>query len=51
VALIRPFGPEYMGGTGDLGAKIDAEIVLTRLSVDEIGAKVRIPYHASRWTK
>ena len=46
-AFIRHFGPESMGGAGDIGAKIDAEVARTGLSVDEIGLKVRIPYHAS----
>ena len=50
-ALIRAFGPESMGGAGDFSAKIDAEVALTGLSADEIGAKVRISYHGSRWTK
>ena len=49
--IIRSFGPESMGGAGDIGAKIDAEIARTGLSADEIGHKVHISYHASRWTK
>ena len=49
--LIRNFGPESMGGLGDFGAKIDAEVALTGLSADEIGALVGISYHASRRTK
>ena len=40
--LIRFFGPESMGGIGDLGARIDAEVARTGLSADEIGPKVRI---------
>ena len=50
-ALIRGLGPESMGGTGDIGAKIDAEVTRTGLSDDEIGPKVYILYHASRRTK
>ena len=46
-AIIRLFGPESMGGAGDIGAEIDAEVARSGLSEDEIGAKVRIPYHAS----
>jgi hypothetical protein len=41
-ATIRTFGPESMGGTGDIGARIDAEIARTGLSDDEIGPKVHI---------
>ena len=40
-----------MGGPGDFEAKINAEVALTGLSKDEIGRKVNISYHASRWTK
>ena len=50
-AIIRLFGPEDIGGVGDIGAKIDAEVALTGLSPDEIGPKVHILYHAFRWTK
>ena len=52
-AIIRLFGPESMGGAGlrDIGADIDAEVAHSGLSEDEIGAKVHIPYHASRWIK
>ena len=39
-AIIRRYGPESMGGVGDLGAKIDAETVRTGLSDVEIGPKV-----------
>ena len=39
-AFIRQFGPESMGGTGDIGAKIDEEVARTGLSADEIGLKV-----------
>jgi hypothetical protein len=41
-ALIRGFGPESMGGFGDIGARIDAETTRTGLPVDEIGPKVHI---------
>jgi hypothetical protein len=50
-AYIRFSGPESIGGLGDIGAKIDAEVARTGLSADEIGLKVHISYHASRWTK
>ena len=50
-AFIRQFGPESMGGTGDIGAKIDAEVARTGLSANEIGFKVHISCHASRRTK
>ena len=50
-SVIRLFGPESMGGAGDIGAKIDAEVARTGLSDDEIGPKVHILYHASRRTK
>ena len=49
--LIRSYAPESMGGRGDIGAKIDAEVARTGLSADEIGPKVHISYHASRPTK
>jgi hypothetical protein len=41
-ATLRLFGPESMGGIGDIGAKIDAETARTGLSEDEIGFKVHI---------
>jgi hypothetical protein len=41
-AFIRCFGSESMGGVGDIGAKIDAEVARTGLSADEIGLKVLI---------
>jgi hypothetical protein len=41
-ATIRNFGPESMGGVGDISARADAETVRTELSDDEIGPKVRI---------
>ena len=51
-ATIRGFGPESIGGVGDIGAKIDAEVARTGLSADEIGPKVHISYYrASRRTK
>jgi hypothetical protein len=50
-AIIRGCGPESMGGTGDIGAKIDAEVARTGLSDDEIGPKVHISYHTSKRTK
>jgi hypothetical protein len=50
-ALIHIFGPESIGGPGDFKARIDAEVALTGLSEDEIGRKVNISYHASRFSK
>ena len=50
-AIIRFYGPESIGGVGDIRAKIDAEVARTGLSGNEIGPKVHIFYHASRWTK
>ena len=47
-AILRLFGPESMGGVGNIGAKIEAEVARTGLSVDEIGPKVHISYHSSR---
>jgi hypothetical protein len=41
-AIIRLFGPESIGGVGDMGAKIDAEVARTGLSVNEVGHKVCI---------
>ena len=41
-AIIRLFGPESIGGMGDMGARIDAEAARTGLTVDEIGDKVHI---------
>ena len=47
--IIRIFGPESLGGKGDIAAKIDAEVARTGLSDDEIGHKVYIiSHHASR---
>jgi len=39
-AIIRLFGPESMGGVGDFGARIDAEIARTGLPDDEVGHKI-----------
>ena len=39
-AIIRLFGPESIGGVGDIGAKTDAEVARTGLSADVIGPKV-----------
>ena len=50
-AILRLFGPESIGGVGDIAAKIEAEVARTGLSIDEIGPKVHISNHASRWTK
>ena len=50
-SFIHSFGPESMGGAGDIGAKIDAEAARTGLSADDIGPKVHISYHASRRNK
>jgi hypothetical protein len=44
-AILRVFGPETMGGIGDFGARIDAEIARTGLSDLEIGFKVHISIH------
>lgn len=41
-AMIRFFGPESIGGVGDIGARIDAEVARTGLSANEIGHKVHI---------
>ena len=41
-AVLRLCGPESMGGVGDIGARIDAEIARTGLSDEEIGDKVHI---------
>jgi hypothetical protein len=41
-AILRRFGPESMGGIGDLSAIIGAEIARTGLSDEEIGYKVHI---------
>jgi hypothetical protein len=41
------FAPESIGGIGDFGTKIDAEVARTGLSEDEIGAKVHFSYHTS----
>jgi hypothetical protein len=36
------FGPEWMDGKGDLGAKIDAEALRVGKSVEEVGDQVRL---------
>ena len=41
-AVLRLFGPESMGGQGDIGTIIDAEVARTGVSEDEIGPKVHI---------
>ena len=41
-AVIRLFGPESMGGMGDIGTRVDAEVARTGLSDDEISRKVHI---------
>ena len=41
-AIVRLFGPEYVGGVGDFGARMDAEAARTGLSIDEIASKVYI---------
>ena len=41
-ATLRLFGPESMGGEGDIGPKVDAEVARTGLSEDEVGPKVHI---------
>ena len=41
-ATIRLFGPESIGGVGDIGARIDAETARTGLSDGEIGPKVHV---------
>lgn len=48
-AVIRLFGPESIGGIGDIGARIDAEVACSGLSADEIGNKVHISI-TSLWT-
>ncbi|KAF8908227.1 hypothetical protein CPB84DRAFT_213525 [Gymnopilus junonius] len=39
-SIIRLFGPESLGGLGDLGAKIDAEAARLRVTPEEIGDKI-----------
>jgi hypothetical protein len=43
-AMIRLFGPESIGGIGDIIAKVDTEVARTQdgLSEDEIGLKVYV---------
>ena len=40
--MIRIFGPEYIGGIGDVIAKVDAEVARTGLSENEIGRQVHV---------
>ena len=40
--VIRTYGPESLGGVGDIGARIDAEIAHTGRPDDEVGPKVHI---------
>jgi hypothetical protein len=44
-ATLRLFGPESMGGQGDFGPMIAAEIARTGLSEDEVGPKVHYVFH------
>ena len=46
-ALIRFFGPESMGGAGDIMAKVDAEVARTGRSADEIGREVGCMFRIS----
>jgi hypothetical protein len=48
-AVLQLFGPESMGGIGNIGARIDEEVARTGLSDEEIGSKVHI-FHTCRWT-
>ena len=48
--VIRDFGPESMGGVGDIGARIDAEIARTGRPDDEVGPKVHLSMYFCRWT-
>ena len=50
-AMIRFFGPESIGGIGDIGVRIDAEVARTGLSANEIGHKVHTSVSFSRPTK
>ena len=43
-AIIRLFGPESMGGLGNIGARIDAEAARLGVPSQEIGEKVHIKY-------
>ena len=50
-AFMRACTPESVGGVGDIGAKISAEVARTGLSADEIGPKVHISHLTSRRAK
>ena len=41
-AILRRYGPESMGGAGNISARIDAEAARTGLSDEEIAFKVHI---------
>jgi hypothetical protein len=41
-SVVRDFGPESMGGAGDMGARIDAETARTGRPDHEVGQKVHI---------
>lgn len=45
--FICHYGSKFVGGAGETGAKIDAEVTRTGLSADVIGPKVLISHHAS----
>jgi hypothetical protein len=40
--VIRDYGPESMGGIGDIGARIDVETARTGRSDNEVGPEVHI---------
>ncbi|KDR73124.1 hypothetical protein GALMADRAFT_158263 [Galerina marginata CBS 339.88] len=39
-SIIRMFGPESLGGRGDIGAKIDAEVTRTGASPEDVSEKI-----------
>lgn len=39
--ILRIYGPEHLGGSGDLGAKIEAEAARRGVTAKEIGDSVR----------
>ena len=41
-AIIRGYGPESIGGQGDIGAKIDVEAARLGVPPEEIGERVHI---------
>ena len=49
-AIIRLFGPESIGGLGDLGAKIDAEAARLGVPSEEIGDRVHFSISCYRLT-